>query len=302
MTTFRKFEIPKDLKEMGLFRLYNNYIAIDENPNESQEVKDMATSYTTAAGLYYQWYANKAPYYRMYPAVVESIIKMDIKKLLDMEMSKLPYGLDVLEIEIPEPYWESLGFCSCIVQNVSESMKKNNYVDPIELMDVWSVAVQAVSGSVVGGSMPRYKIRNSIDEFIATDNKEMLRAAEVFKFIYGVLAIGENEDIVKPLPLSKDKGKYERTLDEKYIEKARRRGVYGFSVGEGILTPEEFKKQEQENKDAIEHGRKAPHLRSACLATYWTGKGRVLPKILLRKSSFVNKDLYKQVPQGYYVE
>lgn len=298
---FKKFELPKKLKEMGPFGVYNGYVKIDDDPNESQDIKSRATSYATASGLYHQWHIDKEPYYRLYPAVIESIIKMDIKKLINLEMDQLPYGLDTLEIEIPESYWEVTGFCSCIIQNVSESMRKHNYVHPVEFEDVWALAVQD-EDSMLGMSYPRANLRNHIDSFLDTDDEEMLKAVNIFKFIYGVLAIGENEDIVKPLPLSKDKAKYERTLDEKYIEKARRRGVYGFSVGEGILTPEEFKRHEEENKDAIEHGRKAPHLRSACLATYWTGKGRALPKILLRKSSFVNKDLYKQIPQGFYLE
>ena len=66
----------------------------------------------------------------------------------------------------------------------------------------------------------------------------------------------------------------------KYIEKAKRRGKFGWSVGKDLQI--------------------SPHIRAACpAALYWTGKGRKTPKIRFRKGCVVHKKKLQNIPTGY---
>jgi hypothetical protein len=109
----------------------------------------------------------------------------------------------------------------------------------------------------------------------------------------------EDSDLIKPLVLNRDKEHFESTGDMKYIERARRNGVNGWDVGRDIPTPEEMETLRQQ---AGEHGRKSPHWRTGYFAIRHTGEGRSVPVIRWIRETFVNKDLWKEIPQGYYGE
>ena len=90
--------------------------------------------------------------------------------------------------------------------------------------------------------------------------------------------VADNPEFVRAEVLASDEEKYGRTRDGKYVAKAKRRGKYGWTVGK--------------------HVEMSPHFRNGCLALYWTGHGRTIPKIRWRKESIVHKDIVQKVPQG----
>jgi hypothetical protein len=94
--------------------------------------------------------------------------------------------------------------------------------------------------------------------------------------------ISNDPEIITADVLSKDRAKYEETLDSKYIVKAIRRGKRGWNVGAGIES--------------------VPHVRRPHPALVWTGKGRTIPKIVMRKGSIVHREVIERMPTGHEPE
>ncbi len=99
-----------------------------------------------------------------------------------------------------------------------------------------------------------------------------------------ICLLKDNPEIISPEVLTADAAKYEATLDRKYIEKAKRRGKIGWSIG----------------KD-YEQYKVIPHTRRPHPFLVWTGTGRKIPKIVMRKGSIVHR---KQLdpPTGFEEE
>jgi hypothetical protein len=89
----------------------------------------------------------------------------------------------------------------------------------------------------------------------------------------------DDRSVIEPDVLSKDRPKFEQTLDEKYVAKAHRRGKVGWNVGRRIEV--------------------APHYRRPHLMLAWTGKGRSVPKIVPRRGSIVHRQTVEKVPSGF---
>ena len=94
------------------------------------------------------------------------------------------------------------------------------------------------------------------------------------------LCLLENDpSIISPDVLSKDRDRFEQTGDEKYVDKAHRRGKVGWDGGRQV--------------EVMPHYRR-PHLRLA-----WTGPGRAVPKIVPRRGSIIHRRAVEKVPSGF---
>jgi hypothetical protein len=93
------------------------------------------------------------------------------------------------------------------------------------------------------------------------------------------LCLLENDpEIISPDVLSKDQDKFDQTGDQKYVEKAHRRGKIGWDVGR--------------------HVEVAPHYRRPHMMLAWTGPGRAVPKIVPRRGSIVHREMVEKVSSG----
>jgi hypothetical protein len=93
--------------------------------------------------------------------------------------------------------------------------------------------------------------------------------------------LGNDPTILEPDVLSKDRAKWEATRDPKFVDKARQRGKKGWLVGA--------------------HVEVIPHVRRPHPALVWTGKGRAVPRIVMRKGSIVHRNVVERVPTGHSV-
>lgn len=94
------------------------------------------------------------------------------------------------------------------------------------------------------------------------------------------LSLLENDaSVIEPDVLAKDRDRFEQTGDQKFVDKAHRRGKVGWNVGRHIEI--------------------SPHYRRPHMALVWTGRGRTLPKIVPRKGSVVHRELVEKVPSGF---
>lgn len=210
------------------------------------------------ANTYLKWQNERSPYYKIYPGVLEALLRLDLDKLCEYELQPLPHGLKTLEIELPEQYWDEIQMRSAIIFDMGEHY-----------------GIVFKRGELHAWNLIRKSSLKQDIQHVNDVTKTMV------KIIYGVLSIGDNPDIVKPVVLRADARKYEESGDVKYIEKAKRRGVFGFEIGADIPTRKQLKRMVEENEIAIAHGKKAPHFRASHLALVHTGKGRALPKIIL---------------------
>lgn len=281
---FKKFEMSNDLLQYGLYTsssildtlVHCNFNDTSKLSPEDQKNSDIWFGCKNVE----MWKSERCPYYRIYPGVFEAILKLDLDKLLSLDVCPFPFGLKTLSIEIPQDYWNLLGCNALIVGNLD---------------GFYGVTLQNASSGY------GYNLINLSS--VKKDIEGCNEATHIFiKIIFGVLSIGENPDIVKPVVLKADERKYQLTGDMKYVEKAKRRGVFGFDVGEDIPTKAQIKKMVEENELAIQQGRKATHYRCAHLCLVHTGKGGALSKFIVRKGCLVNKDLLIKIPQGFYEE
>jgi hypothetical protein len=105
----------------------------------------------------------------------------------------------------------------------------------------------------------------------------------VARIVCTLCLIADAPHVVEPVVLKDDEDKYERNPDPAHIEKARRRGNYGWNLGRSIEV--------------------MPHVRAACpAALYWTGEGRKIPKIRFRRGSIVHRKKFASVPTGFLEE
>ncbi len=91
--------------------------------------------------------------------------------------------------------------------------------------------------------------------------------------------LANDPDIIQPDVLADDRRKYEETGDQKYVDKAVRRGKRGWVVGAHLDV--------------------SPHWRRAHFGIRWTGKGAAVPKIVPIKGAVVKRSKLTDVPTGY---
>jgi hypothetical protein len=105
----------------------------------------------------------------------------------------------------------------------------------------------------------------------------------VARIVCTLCLMADDPQVVEPVVLKDDEQKFERSGDLSLVEKARRRGNYGWHVGRAIEV--------------------SPHVRAACpAALYWTGEGRKIPKIRFRRGSIVHRKKFASVPTGFLDE
>ena len=91
--------------------------------------------------------------------------------------------------------------------------------------------------------------------------------------------LADDPSVIEPDVLAKDQARFRQTGDEKYIDKAHRRGKVGWNVGRRMEV--------------------VPHYRRPHMALVWTGRGRAVPKVVPRRGSVVHREKVERVPSGY---
>ncbi len=94
------------------------------------------------------------------------------------------------------------------------------------------------------------------------------------------LCLLENDpEIIFPDDLANGRAKFEVSGDQKFVEKAHRRGKIGWDVGKHIEV--------------------IPHFRRPHMTLVWTGHGRAVPRVVPRRGSIVHREAVEKVPSGF---
>ena len=240
-----------------------------------------------------KWFNNKRPYYNIYPSIIPSLIKISLDKLT-VDHVNLP--LPGLLIRFPDSnhplrFWHEDKEYSLKTIMVADKFRFENkpneeflifWIDVGEVALDWNVQMFRLlckrPGMNVTEAFDLLKNHYSADEGVKYPDEFIEDCA---KLVCTLCLMANDDFIMQPEVLVSDEEKYEKTKDNKYVEKAIARGKYGWNVGKNIEI--------------------IPHVRAACpAALYWTGVGKKTPKIRFRKGCIVHRKKLNDMPTGYF--
>lgn len=239
------------------------------------------------------WVQDGRPYYNAWPAVFPMIrrLKLDIPcKHIEMPSEALLVRLPVKdnplkegEIEIksilfgvqdvaPEAGNEDLIPGMVLLIDTGEEHESN--LGPVYTFKIFPLRSD-MTVDEVANSLPHHDSWNhgyQVSEKIVD---------ECIKLCICICLVGKDPELVTPDILTKDEPKASRGVSlEELQERAKKRGKFGFHFGRGIES--------------------IPHYRRPHLAIVWTGKGRTVPKVVMRKGAVVKRSRITDVPTGRF--
>jgi len=227
--------------------------------------------------------SNRRPFYRVYPGVTAAMLRLGIEKI---DISNIHPPVNGLALEFAEGYFIRAGHLEIADLMIAELDEEILFIEFVHSDgNRGQCKFSRVHQSILNGLQGKPEVERNL-------------LTQIMQIAFGICMIPQSDtDLIKPLVLNRDKEKFEATGDVKFIERARRNGVNGWELGRDVPTPEEM---EAFRKQAGESGRKSPHWRTGYFAIRHTGEGRSVPVIRWIREAFVNKDLWKTVPHGYY--
>jgi hypothetical protein len=235
------------------------------------------------------WEQARRPYYNVWPSIVPMLTRLNLD--LDSFLIRLP--LPALCIRFPNQKnpltfeWkgEEVQICCMLMGEINQGRGISILID-----------VGEVVGDGKDFGVPIYTYRNFRRQEGLTV-EEALRELGGNEFAELGIQIPEDPitdcvrlccspcllendpSVIEPDVLSKDRGKFQQTGDEKYIVKAHRRGKVGWNVGRTIEV--------------------MPHYRRPHMTLVWTGRGRAVPRVVSRRGSVVHREVVEKVPSGF---
>lgn len=194
------------------------------------------------------WYLKSRPFYKVWPGIIPCLTKTR----LDITLSDLKLEKNAFAAFLPA------GQGSVLVTTNEQ---------PTLAITVQRTDGYAATATVHDAAKPLEKAIMQHPEFTP-----MLRVA------IAIIMLDNDPAIIDREVLSKDRLKWEQTRDPKYIEKAAKRGINGWRVGEKVEV--------------------MPHFRRPHFAIRWTGPGGKIPKLRPISGSIVHRDLVTKVPTG----
>ncbi len=235
------------------------------------------------------WEKAHRPYYNLWPSIVPMLTRLDLD--LDSDLIRLP--LPALCIRFPrDPARNPLKFdwkgkevtVRCIMMG--------------EINDGTGLSVLMDIGEVMGGvGVPIYTYRNfprrpglTVEQSLASLGTKGLFAEigivvpdalvmDCVRLCCSLCLLENDPSIISPDVLADDRAKFEASGDQKFVDKAHRRGKVGWDVGQHIEV--------------------IPHYRRPHMTLVWTGHGRVVPRIVPRRGSVVHREVVEKVPSGF---
>lgn len=241
------------------------------------------------------WIKDRRPYYLLYPSIAEAFrtikFSIPISEVLDHLKIKSVCIRFAVEHELSKFSYNNVvyGVRSIIV--VPFYSRKNNEFKITYTFDIGETfndfPLMGFNNILV---VPGKSVEECID-LLVPDTESLNSGVELpdelikdcLRVIIGISLLDRsNTDYFYPDVLTDDKNKFEETGDAKYVEKARRRGKFGFHIGRDLV---------------VNPGFVGPHSQR-----YHIGEGR--KKIIWRfkKGYFIKREKVIKVPTGFQKE
>ena len=268
---------------------------MDESPDEFYRAA-FADAVAQGSGQFYgqlhnerEWERARRPYYSVWPSIVPMLTRLN----LDFDSSLIRIPLPALCVRFPK-------------ERTPLSFPWRGKETPIrcmlmgELNEGRGLSILIDVGEVMGDGKdfgaPVYTYRNFRRESGLTVEAAILELGpntmtdlgvqipdpmvmDCIRLCCSLCLLESDPSIISPDVLSKDRDRFEKTGDEKYVDKAHRRGKVGWDVGRHIEV--------------------MPHYRRPHMTLVWTGRGRSVPKIVPRRGSIVHRGKVENVPSGF---
>lgn len=223
------------------------------------------------------WYDNKRPYYNVWPGIAAKLLTLDISKV---RASACELPVDPILIRFAEAT-DFLFDDGRPVQTILFAMGAARFP---KQMPFTSICIARSSGFET-----RIPFALNADETIGTNRESFVTkdmdakraefSQKTMSLCLSLCLLATDTSIIEPDVLSADRTKFEETLEDKYVERARRRGKVGWNVGRLVAV--------------------SPHYRRGHFALRWTGKGGAVERIVWINSTVVKRKSVTDVPTGY---
>jgi hypothetical protein len=253
-----------------------------------------------------RWRRERRPFFRLFSGFLESLATFDIfdKELNDFIL-KLPNNLNSIAIEFPqdEPFIVDNEIVKSVLYAKFHGVNKQGF---------YGLSIQTINGENTGYNVVKFNSELDREDKMSdifsklsvrtvdlnhNSNNQMEKNQAIVKIVILLNLLSQNEEIIKPIVMRNLEDKYNKTKDEKYVEKSIQRGLIGWNVGENILTKNQVEKMIREYE--LKNGTKSPHYRSGFWGLRATGKNRVNREIRYTHGTFVNEDLLTKIPHGF---
>ena len=237
------------------------------------------------------WFEADRPYYSVFPGICSMLCRLP----LEIDSGLIHPPMEALLVRFPkDPAKNPLRFSQQGEYAVRSILLSETEVNNARGIALWIDIGEQVRAPQ-GIDVPVYNFRNfrtvpgrtveqDITELPVDPSAEMgIQLPEDFqrdlvRLVCTLCLLGDDPSVIEPDVLAKDRAKWEASKDPKFVSKAHRRGKKGWLVGA--------------------HLEVIPHVRRPHPALVWTGKGRMVPRIVMRKGSIVHRHKVEQIPHG----
>jgi len=233
------------------------------------------------------WEKARRPYYQVWPSIIPMLTRLNLD--LDSDLIQLPPP--ALCIRFPKEKnplkfeWKGDEVpVRCIMMGeINDGTGLSVLVDIGEVMDGVGVPIYTYRnfprrpGLTVEQSLASLGTTGQFAE-IGVQVPDSL-VMDCVRLCCSLCLLENDPSIISPDVLADDRAKFEASGDQKFVDKAHRRGKIGWDVGKHIEV--------------------IPHFRRPHMALVWTGHGRVTPKIVPRRGSVVHREVVEKLPSGF---
>ena len=233
------------------------------------------------------WEEARKPYYNVWPSIVPMLTRLN----LDLDSGLIQLPLPALCIRLPKQHnplefqWEDQRFeiRSMLLSEINEGRGLSILIDIGETENgPFAVPIYTYrnfprrDGLTVEQSLASLGIGISAEDGVQIPETIL---TDCVRLCCSLCLLENDRSVIEPDVLSKDRNKFEASGDDRYVEKAHRRGKIGWNVGRHIEV--------------------APHYRRPHMALVWTGPGRAVPRVVPRRGSVVHRELVEKMPSGF---
>lgn len=234
------------------------------------------------------WEWNRKPYYNVFPSIVPMLTRLKLE--VDTSLIQLPFS--ALCIRLPkdpdqnplkyEEHGKTIPIRCMLLAEINNGGGLAALIDTGETLrdapfPFYAVRYFPRQPGVTLEESFRVAKQNTIQHNPPTIPMEL--KDDCIRLCCSLCLLENDPTIISPDVLADDRAKFDETADVKYVERAHRRGKFGWNVGE--------------NLEVIPHYRR-PHMMLA-----WTGPGRAVPKVVRRKGSVVHREVVERLPTGF---
>jgi hypothetical protein len=235
----------------------------------------------------FHWLQDSRPYYHLYPGILGPLLNL----ALDLDTGGIRPPRRALAVCLPKDHKHPrLTFPGGHVQTIlmATGVSKQDQTS-YEAINLFIDVGERVAGFPIHtfrsfrtseGFTLQGELDGLPDHYSAHFGLEVPRPliVDCVRLCATLCLLADDPEIIEADVLSKDRQKFRDSRDEKYIEKARRRGKVGWLVGRDL--------------------EKSPHYRRGHFSVFWTGAGRHVPKVGWRKGTVVHRAQVVKVPTG----